>query len=557
MRFYTSRIIICVLSLIILDDTRCMGCWIKNINQITCQCHAGVSVLCDFVKSTPWVDETACAEYCGVSVGEECNFELCLPSDAAPKAMPRISGTMAVGQTLTGSYTYSDAENDPEGTSTFQWYTGFFNGFIVECNAAISGATSDTYTIQAGDAGKYICFGVTPVATSGTSPGTEAVVKAFPAVPENSAPTATGVSISGTPALGQMLTGSYTYSDAESDPEGTSTFQWYTGTDANCADKTAISGSTSNTYTIQASDVNKFICFGVTPVAASGTSPGTEAVAATAAAVPANAAPTATGVSITGTAAAGQTLTGTYTYADADNDEQGTSTFRWYSGTDDACAGKTEVGTAVTYTAADADKDKYLCFEVTPAAKTGTTPGTAVMSAGVKVTAAATAPGYGSAPAPGSIIDVGTAAVGSPVSTALQVSETGNATLNVAGHALGGANPGDFSVTPATLTLADGGAAQNLTVQCTPAAAGLRTATLTVNHNAPGSPATYTLNCTGKLPGDVDGNGKIELADAVLALKISAGVTLPETQTVNFNADADGDGKIGMAEVVYILAYLR
>ena len=376
--------------------------------------------------------------------------------------------------------------------------------------------------------------------------------------PLNAAPTAT-VSISGTVANGQTLTGSYTYADAESDPEGTSTLQWYTCTDADGSGLTAISGATSNTYTIQASDVNKFICFGVTPVATSGTSPGTEAVATTAAAVPANAAPTATGVSITGTAAVGQTLTGSYTYSDSDTppDEEGTSTFKWYRGTDAACAGKTEVGTAVTYTAADADKDKYLCFEVTPAAKTGTTPGTAVMSAGVKVTAAATAPGYGSAPAPGSIIDVGTAAVGSPVSTALQVSETGNATLNVAGHALGGANPGDFSVTPATLTLADGGAAQNLTVQCTPAAAGLRTATLTVNHNAPGSPATYTLNCTGKLPGDVDGNGKIELADAVLALKISAGVTLPETQTVNFNADADGDGKIGMAEVVYILAYLR
>ncbi len=380
-----------------------------------------------------------------------------------------------------------------------------------------------------------------------------------------------------------------------------------------------------------------------------------------------NAAPTATGVSITGTAAVGQILTGTYTYADDENDAEGTSTFKWYSGTDAACAEKTEVGTAVTYTVADADKDKYLCFEVTPVATTGTTPGTAVMSAGVKVTAAATAPGYGSAPAPGStvnvgtaavgspasttlavsetgnaelqvaghalsganpgdfsvtpatltladggaaqnltvqctpaaagfrtatltvnhnasgspatytlnctgttaatpgygsapapgsIIDVGTAAVGSPVSTTLAVSETGNAELQVAGHALSGANPGDFSVTPATLTLADGGAAQNLTVQCTPAAAGLRTATLTVNHNAPGSPATYTLTCTGKLPGDVDGNGKVEFADAVLAFKIAAGVTLPGTQTINLNADVNGDGKIGIPEAISVLMTL-
>jgi len=105
-------------------------------------------------------------------------------------------------------------------------------------------------------------------------------------------------------------------------------------------------------------------------------------------------------------------------------------------------------------------------------------------------------PGYGSAPLPGATINVGTAAVGSPVSTALAVSETGTATLNVTSHALTGTNPGDFSVTPATLSIADGVAAQNLTIQCVPGDAGLRTATLTVNHNA-GASATYTLNCTG------------------------------------------------------------
>jgi len=57
--------------------------------------------------------------------------------------------------------------------------------------------------------------------------------------------------------------------------------------------------------------------------------------------------------------------------------------------------------------------------------------------------------------------------------------------------------------------------------------------------------------------GDVDGNGKIELADAVLALKIMAGFTISAPQAVNLNADVNGDGKIGMAEVVYILTHLR
>jgi uncharacterized repeat protein (TIGR01451 family)/CSLREA domain-containing protein len=116
---------------------------------------------------------------------------------------------------------------------------------------------------------------------------------------------------------------------------------------------------------------------------------------------------------------------------------------------------------------------------------------------------ACSAPGYGSAPAPGSSLSVGTATVGSPVSTALEVSETGDADLDVTSHSLSGANPDDFNVTPATLTIADGGAAQNLTIECTPSGTGDRTATLTVNHNAAGSLATYTLNCTGTAEPDI------------------------------------------------------
>ncbi len=163
-----------------------------------------------------------------------------------------------------------------------------------------------------------------------------------------------------------------------------------------------------------------------------------------------NAAPTATGVSITGTATVGQTLTGSYTYADAENDAEGTSTFKWYAAND---SGKFSVATGLTYTPTERF---YLYFEVTPVAKTGTLTGTPVMSAGVQVTAAA--PGYSSTPAPGSIIDVGSADVNASVSKTLSVSETGNAELQVTSAELSGIYASDFSVTPATLTIADGGA---------------------------------------------------------------------------------------------------
>jgi hypothetical protein len=52
------------------------------------------------------------------------------------------------------------------------------------------------------------------------------------------------------------------------------------------------------------------------------------------------------------------------------------------------------------------------------------------------------------------------------------------------------------------------------------------------------------------LPGDVDGNGTVNLADAILSLK-----TLVRTQDarVHNNADVNGDGDIGLPEAGYIL----
>ncbi len=52
--------------------------------------------------------------------------------------------------------------------------------------------------------------------------------------------------------------------------------------------------------------------------------------------------------------------------------------------------------------------------------------------------------------------------------------------------------------------------------------------------------------------GDINNNGIVDMTDAILALKVLAG--LP--QTVDVRADVDGDGRIGMPEVIYILQYV-
>ncbi len=297
------------------------------------------------------------------------------PPSAAPTASSvAISGTAQVGQTLTGSYTYADANNDPQGTSTFRWLR---NG------AAIAGATASTYTLVAADQGNPITFEVTPVATIAPTTGTAVTSSATVSVAGvgvPAAPTASAVSISGTAQVGQTLTGSYTYADANNDPQGTSTFRWL-------RNGAAIGGATASTYTLVAADQGKLITFEVTPIATVAPTTGsvvTSSATASVAGAGAAAAPTASSVAISGTAQVGQTLTGSYSYADANSDPQGTTTFRWLrNGV--AIGG----ATASTYTLVIADAGNPITFEVTPVATVAPTTGTPVVSAATASVAAA------------------------------------------------------------------------------------------------------------------------------------------------------------------------
>jgi hypothetical protein len=83
----------------------------------------------------------------------------------------------------------------------------------------------------------------------------------------NAPPTATGVSITGTAEVGELLTGNYTYSDVDGDLEGASIFEWL-------RNGTPIVGASDQTYQIVQIDKSQSISFRVTPVAATGASPG-------------------------------------------------------------------------------------------------------------------------------------------------------------------------------------------------------------------------------------------------------------------------------------------
>ena len=185
-----------------------------------------------------------------------------------------ITGTAEVGETLTGSYQYSDPNDIPEDGSTYQWYR-LDSEF--DPPVPIDGETSITYTLVAADEGKLIVFEVTP--SNGTDTGMP--TPSDPVGPisgsvgggGNNPPTISNVSISGTLEVGSLLTGSYDYSDPDNDPESGSVYTWYRSDDAGGSGKTAIGGADANTYTLVNADEGKYISFSVIP--SDGTDAGT------------------------------------------------------------------------------------------------------------------------------------------------------------------------------------------------------------------------------------------------------------------------------------------
>jgi hypothetical protein len=304
--------------------------------------------------------------------------ETVLPSSgSAPVATSVIeTGTRMVGQTLTGSYVYNDADGDAEGATTTQWMRG--------CNGMsycipIPGATGLTYTLQVEDEGAYVLFQVIPKALTGT-PATGKFVNAPNrekiAPQPGSAPVATNVIVTGSFTVGQTLNAKYSYSDADGDLEGASTYQWYRGCYGFPGGCIAIPNATGLTYTLQKEDEGALVFFRVIPKSSSGTpstgqyvdSPNREKIAPQP-----GSAPVATNVIVTGARTVGQTLTAKYSYSDADGDLEGASTFEWWRG----CNGmsfctKISGETGLTYNLQKEDEGAYIFFRVIPQSRTGT-----------------------------------------------------------------------------------------------------------------------------------------------------------------------------------------
>lgn len=153
-----------------------------------------------------------------------------------PAARPPITGEASItgelksGSVLTASYT-GDAENP-----FFVWYTADEDGEYV------LSIGSNTYQVPENQAGQLIHVKVFSTAYSGAISGTaEGRIEGMSGT----------VSISGPAVVGKTLT--VTYSRTEDAPE----YQWYRG-------NTAISGATSNTYTVTSADIGYLLKVRVT-----------------------------------------------------------------------------------------------------------------------------------------------------------------------------------------------------------------------------------------------------------------------------------------------------
>lgn len=133
---------------------------------------------------------------------------------------------------------------------------------IAELHLAAAAAEGDAITIAYDGSGDVLAFDGMPL----NAFGPEDVVNIVGAA----APTATAVAVDGDTHVGMTVTGVYTYADANSDAEGTSTFQWYSANAADGSDALKILGEKTTSYTVTADMKGKFFAFEVVPVALTG-----------------------------------------------------------------------------------------------------------------------------------------------------------------------------------------------------------------------------------------------------------------------------------------------
>ena len=66
-----------------------------------------------------------------------------------------------------------------------------------------------------------------------------------------------------------------------------------------------------------------------------------------------------------------------------------------------------------------------------------------------------------------------------------------------------------------------------------------------------GALSGYDFQLDGVMKGDINGDGNVNIADAILAFQVV--LRIEPTETVYIEADVNGDRRIGIEEAIYVL----
>ena len=306
-------------------------------------------------------------------------------TNCAPQVSPTINGDYATltNPVMTAGYSYWDKEGNPRknGVATYVWYLSATKDDVTGTPVS----TTNSYTVQNGDIGKYLVLKVTSQAQHGTlmsDPGITSVLLT------NAAPVLT-VSITGDYATlnNPLMTSAPVYTDAEGNAENTAarTYAWYVSSTSGDVSGTPVSNG--STYTVQDADIGtaaspKYLTVVMTTQALTGKLASNTAKSASV--TLSNCEPQAAGVAVTGTLTSGNTVKAAYAYYDKEGNARGTTTYQWYRATTATGTGATPVAgaTAAAYTLTGSDSGYFVGVAVTPVAVAGTKTGSPVTAYG-------------------------------------------------------------------------------------------------------------------------------------------------------------------------------
>jgi hypothetical protein len=203
------------------------------------------------------------------------SFSSCDNDDKIPKTVPTVTTSNPTNVTMTSASvggTITDKGNDVIQKSGIVYSSNVALPTIAD-NKVESTVLDGPFTAEISGLSSGTTYHVRAFATNsvGTSYGTVIDFSTG-----NAAPLANDLSITGTLEVGKSVTASYEYKDAESDPEGQTSFQWYMATSSTGTGEAAITDAIAKTLVITDALNGKFLKVKVTPKATSGTMQGVD-----------------------------------------------------------------------------------------------------------------------------------------------------------------------------------------------------------------------------------------------------------------------------------------